>query len=817
MPDVMMRLGSEMLVFEGAMGTMLHRAGLEPGQCPEFLNLVEPEIIQNVHHSYYLVGADCSTSNTFGGSRPKLAEYGLEDQLEEINRAGVRLAREGGAPHVLADIGPTGLVMEPVGTATFDELFDIYAEQARALAMEAPDAFCLETFTDIAELRCAVLACKSVSEIPVIACVTIGGQGRMDLSGTDPVTAAVILEAAGAAAIGINCGLGPDMVLRYAKQMVGATTLPVIAQPNAGIPVLDAQGRTLYSGTPAEFAAFAVEAWQSGLAAVGSCCGSSPSYTGAMADEVSHKWCVEVEGRGFSSTVLAGPRAIAEIGAGPFRIIGERINPTGKKDLKESLLEGSVGVARRFAVEQTEAGADLLDVNVGAAGVDAADMLPKVMTAATSVSDLPLVIDTTDIKALRESLRRYPGKALVNSVNGDPASMESVIPLAAQYGAALVVLALDDQGIPESPDGRMSIVRRVRSVANALGIPDRDLVVDALTMTAATDLGAPDTTLETTRLAHEMGLSTTLGVSNVSHGLPNRTRLNSAFVRAAAAVGLSSAIANPNEAAMVATVQLVNERRAEVGAGAAEPESPAALRAEFYQELAEANRVAALGMATSEATAAKPGEELTPTDKLRRAVLNGASDETPALVDALITAGTSPTEVIADVLTPAIQDLGDAYGRGEVFLPQMIVAAEAMKAGVTQAKTYLNAEEVAAQSRGRVAFATVKGDIHSIGKDICISMLESQGYEVENLGVDVTLDRVLEVASTVDAIALSALMTTTLPAMSATVASVREAHPAKPVLVGGAVVTEEWARSVGALYSSDAPGCVAAVSAALHR
>ncbi|MDO9176408.1 MAG: homocysteine S-methyltransferase family protein, partial [Actinomycetota bacterium] len=421
-----------------------------------------------VHRLYRLAGADCVTTNTFGGSAPKLAEYDLADRVAALNVAAVRIAQREGGPHVLADVGPTGLVLEPMGSATFDEVFAAFAEQVAALASAGPDAIFIETMTDIAEARCAVLAAKSVCDLPVFVTCTFGLTGRMDLSGTEPETAAVILEAAGADAIGMNCGLGPEQMLPLLRRLLAATTLPVIAQPNAGLPHLDDAGQTVFPGTPDEMGAFAASVREAGGSLVGSCCGSTPVFTGAIVDAVADKPFVEVAGRGLAGLVVAGPRKYVSIGgSAPVRVIGERINPTGKKALADELRAGSMSMVRTFAAEQQAIGADLLDVNVGAAGVDAPTVLPAAVLAVVGTSDLPLVIDTTDPVALEAALRVYPGRALINSVNGDPASMESVLPLAAKYGAAVAILALDDHGIPETAEGRTAVVERVRDAAHA--------------------------------------------------------------------------------------------------------------------------------------------------------------------------------------------------------------------------------------------------------------------------------------------------------------------------------------------------------------
>ncbi|NTW28306.1 MAG: dihydropteroate synthase [Coriobacteriia bacterium] len=813
MPDIMMRLGRDLLIIDGAMGTMLQRAGIPAGECPELINVTAPEVISEIHRFYRLAGADCATTNTFGGSRPKLAEYGLGDRVAELNRAAVYLARKEGGAHILADVGPTGLVMEPLGSATFEEVFAAFAEQMTALAAENPDAIMLETFTDIAEVRCAVMAAKSVCDLPVFASCTFGASGRMDLSGTDPETAAVVLEAAGADAVGMNCGLGPEQMLPLVARMVASTRLPVFVQPNAGLPTLDASGATVFPGTPDEMAAAAVQFRAAGAAMIGSCCGSTPTFTGAIVAEVADMDVVEVEGRGYAGTVLAGPRRVVTLGAtAPMRVVGERINPTGKRALADSLRAGSMSIVRSFAGDQQEAGADLLDVNVGAAGVDAVATLPAAVLALVGTTDLPLVIDTTDFAALEAALRIYPGRALINSVNGDPASIAAVLPLAARYGAAMVVLALDDAGIPASIDGRVAVVERVRKAAHEAGLSDDALVVDALVMTAATDPGAPRVTLGALAAAHERGLATILGVSNVSHGLPDRPLLNAAFLGAAAEAGLDAALLNPNDHVVMEALRTVNVARAAQDAGVIGhgEDAWAAWDAAYAAALAHA---ASGTEALAGASGAGEGAA-DPATALEAAVLRGDTDGAPALIDAVIAGGLAAEDVISAVLAPAIQRLGDAYGRGEVFLPQLMVAAEAMKAAVAQVKTHLP-EGGAGISAGRVVFATVKGDIHSIGKDICVSLLESQGFEVTDLGVDVAGEAVVTAAADADAVCLSALMTTTLPAMRATVDAVRARYSAMPVLVGGAVVTGEWAASIGVGYAADAPGCVRAVREAV--
>ena len=720
----MMRLGRDMLVVEGAMGTMLQQAGLSTESiAPEYISLIEPETIKNIHRFYAFAGADCAISNTFGASEFKLAEYNLEDQLEQINRTGVKLARAGGAPHILADIGPSGLALEPIGEATLNDVFDAFERQAKALAMENPDAFLLETFTDIAEIRMAIFACKKVApKIPVIASITCNDAGRMELSGTDPATAAIILEAAGADAVGLNCGLGPEQMLPLIESMTQATRLPVVVQPNAGLPIVDEEGNTVYPGTAEEMGAFAKGAYQMGVAAIGSCCGSTPDFTGAIADELYHKQALPTEGRGFDTPVVAGPRRHVVIGQGDTKLIGERINPTGKAELTEELLFGSLDTALRYAREQEAEGADLLDINVGAAGVDEYAMLPEVVRAVNDISTLPLVFDSRDPEALEAALRIYPGRALINSVNGDPASFEPLFALAKKFGACMIVLALDENGIPDSAQGRLEVIETLRARARASGLGDERLLVDSLVMAQAIDAEAPEVTLETMRLVKQTGLATVLGISNVSYGMGDRAEVNAEFFEAAKAVGLDAAIVNP----------------AEVGEQAA-------------------------GVRTEHA----PVEDLT---KL------------------------------------SMEELAEKFKSGEIFLPQLMVAIDALKEQRPR-------QALSSDKRPVVLFATVKGDIHSIGKDICVSLLDSQGYRVIDMGVDVSTERILNATRQTDpvAVCLSALMTTTLPNMKATIDAMHEEFPAIPVCVGGAVVTDAWATGNEAEYSSDAPSCVTLV------
>jgi 5-methyltetrahydrofolate--homocysteine methyltransferase len=787
MPDIVSRLGIEVLVADGGMGTMLQRAGIPAEQCPEQLNITAPDVVLEIHRNYVLAGADCITTNTFGGSRPKLASYGLGEQVVELNREAVRLARTAGAVHVLGDVGPTGLVMEPIGDVSFDEMYGHFAEQVRALAEAEPDAILIETMTDIAEARCALIAARDVCDLPVFVSVTLGENGRTELSGTSPDAAAVILEACGAAAVGLNCGLGPEQMLPLLQDMAEATWLPLFVQPNAGIPRSEG-GETVFPGTPEEMGRAAAEFVDTGAVLVGSCCGSTPSFTGAISDAVDGR-TPRTGRRRQPGLALASVQKTVRIGdTSRVAIVGERINPTGRVELADSLRTGSMSVVRELAIAQQHDGADLLDVNVGAVDVDEQVVLPSVVRTLSTLSELPLVIDNTDAGAVDAALKVYPGRALLNSVSGGEAALRDLLPVARRWGAAVLILALDDDGIPADVEGRLQVAQAVRSAAHAAGLDDRDLAVDCLTLAAATDPTAAGVTLEAVRaVTEEWGLPTILGVSNVSHGLPGRGPLNAAFFAMAVQAGLSAAIADPSDLSI-----LRSRAAAELIAGK-DPEA----RRWIAWTRAES--------ASSDAIREEEIESRDPRAALAEAIASGDRDGAPSLVEGLVADGSDPADVIAGIMTPAIQELGEAFGRGEVFLPQLMVAADAMKAAVAVAKGHL---PDGGANEGTVVFGTVEGDIHSIGKDICVSLLESAGFEVIDLGVDVPAERFVEAAERADAVCLSALMTTTLPSMRATTEAL---SGAVPVVVGGAVVTDSFARSIGAGYADDAPGCVVAV------
>jgi 5-methyltetrahydrofolate--homocysteine methyltransferase len=826
MPDISLRFNRDIIVVDGAMGTMLQRAEIPADECGMLLNVIDPELIVDIHRQYRLAGAQALTTNSFGGTRAKLAAYGLADKVADLNRAAVRLAKSVGPEHVLADVGHCGLLLEPLGNARFDEVFEQYAEQISALAAEEPDAILIETMADIADARCALLAARSVCDLPVIVCCTFDETGHMELSGTDPATAAIILEATGASAVGMNCSLGPTQLLPLIREMAQATTLPLIIQPNAGMPQIDDAGKTFYTGTADDFAEAAGAFRRAGVQLIGSCCGSTPAFTSAIYATVANSNVVKRPAPSFAKHVVAAS-PVAHVSLGPgqaTQIIGERINPTGKPELATELEKGLLSLVLEYGESQERAGARLIDVNVGAPMVDARVALPAAVQALQGFVTGPLVFDTTDPVALERALKVYPGRAIINSVNGDPESYEHVFELACTYGAAVIVLTLDESGIPKTVEERLAIAERVRLEAHRRGLRDEDLLFDVLTMTAATDASAPQTTLEGVRELTKRGLATVLGVSNVSHGLPERAALNASFVGAAIAAGLSAAIANPNDPIMSESVRLANAQKDTLSY----EESLAEWRSVYDRVMARVGDAAfARGggskKADSNAAAGGPGanakgqeqDAVAPEELLKQAVLRGDRDATPSLIDAVIEQGMPAANIVDSLLTPLLEELGEAFARGEAFLPQMMLAAGSMKVAVARIKEHLpetDEDEVA----GKVIFCTVKGDVHSIGKDICVALLESQGFKVFDLGVDVSAADIIERARTedVDVICLSALMTTTLPNMKATVEAIYEQlpqyvqSPHRAVAVGGAVVSARWAAEINAAYEPDAPACV---------
>jgi 5-methyltetrahydrofolate--homocysteine methyltransferase len=795
-------LQERVLVLDGAMGTMLQERGLRPGQAPEEMNLDSPGVVEAVHREYAAAGADLIVTNTFGANRVKLAHYGLEQRLREINARAVEIARLAAGPQgwVVGSIGPTGRFVEPLGDASFDEMADIFRQQAQALVDAGADALSFETFLDLKEIRAGVIAAREVSaDIPVIAMLTFDDKGRSVL-GTPPEAAAVVLEAAGADVVGSNCGLGPDGITEVLETMRAVTSLPLISQANAGLPRLEG-GITIFPASPEEMTAYHGRLLELGVRIIGGCCGTTPAHIAAIRAALEgrdQRW--RSTGPDPAVTFLASRSRVVSLGSGrPVAVIGERINPTGKKAFAAELREGKLSYIRAEAMGQLERGAHLLDVNVGLPGIDEPAMMEQAVFCVTSAVQAPLVLDSSDPDALERGLRAVDGKALVNSVSGEEKSLRRVLPLVKKYGAAVVALTLDGSGIPETAAARLEVARRIVAEAERLGIPRRDVVVDCLTLTVSAEQERARETLAAIRaVKQELGCPTVLGVSNISFGLPRRPLVSSAFFAMAMEAGLDAAIINPREEAMMdawrAAMVLLNR----------DPAATAYIAAYAGSQQAPA--------------AAADGQPLDIRQRLARGVVDGDRDGIVHLVEEALAQGMAPLAVSTEGLLPGLEEVGRRFEKNIVFLPQVMQSAETMQRAFAYIKPLLAGAD--AVSRGRILMATVEGDIHDIGKNIVCTLLENHGYEVIDLGKNVAADRIVAEAleRQVDAVGLSALMTTTMTEMERVIARLKERGVPSFTMVGGAVVTQEYADSIGAdLYARDAMEAVAKVGRLLER
>lgn len=788
----------KVLILDGAMGTMLQERGLKPGQSPEELNLTMPDVVASVHRDYVEAGADIIITNTFGGSRFKLAHYGLEGQLAEINAHAVEIARKEarGSAYVGGSIGPTGQFVEPLGEIPFDEMKAAFREQAEALIAAGADLISLETFLDIKECRAALIAIREVSgTIPVIAMLTFDDNGRSVL-GTPPESAAITLAAAGANIIGSNCGLGVDGIYDILCRMRAATRLPLISQANAGLPQL-IDGATVFPGTPEEMTAYHERMIGLGVRVIGGCCGTTPSHIHAMKTALGtaqQPWQPPQQTTGL--TLLSSRSGWTAIGGGAkTAIIGERINPTGKKLYSQELQEGKVAYVRREAMEQVAAGATLLDVNVGAPGIDEPAAMERAVFCAAAAAGVPLVLDSSNPAALERGLKAADGKVLINSVSGEAKSLRRVLPLAKKYGAAVIGLALDRKGIPDTAEGRLAIARRIRNAARRHGIPDADIIIDCLTLTVSAEQKRAAETLRAIRLVKQkLGLSTVLGVSNISFGLPQRPLISSAFFAMAMEAGLDAAIINPKDRAMMdvwrSAMVLLNR------------DHQAAAYIETYR--GEQSSVSVL--------VAAPDTPLSIRERLAQAVINGDRDGIVPLVEEALREGLVPMQVSNEGFLPGLEEVGRRFEKNIFFLPQVMQSADTMQAGFARLKEEMKGQRF--ESRGRILMATVEGDIHDIGKNIVCTLLENHGFEVFDIGKNVSASTIIAKAKeyAVDAVGLSALMTTTMSEMDNVIRRLKAAGIKTFTMVGGAVVTQEYADRIGAdLYARDAMEAVARI------
>lgn len=758
------------LVMDGAMGTMLQKSGLRLGERPDLLSVTAPQAVERVTRLYVQAGSDLVCANTFGTNARKLAGCGYTvSQVAEAAVACAKRACAGSGVRVMLDIGPIGELLEPAGTLQFEQAYEIFKEVMVAGWRAGADVLLLETMTDLYEVKAGILAAKENTPLPVLVSMTFEESGRT-FTGCSVEAMAATAGGLGADGLGINCSMGPQEIFPLAQRLCACTPLPVFIKPNAGLPD-PASG--VYSVTPQQFCD-AMQPYKAlGISAVGGCCGTTPEYLSLLAQSFKNER---------PAPRMYAPRPVVctptrTVFVAPATVIGERINPTGKKLFKEALRAGDMDYILAQAAEQAEAGAQILDVNVGLPEIDEVDLMRRAVKAIQSVTDLPLQLDSTRPEVLEAGLRVYSGKPIVNSVNGEKKVLDAVLPLCKKYGAAVVGLTLDEKGIPESAQERFAIARRIVKAAAEAGIGPQDVYIDCLTLTASAQQTAVAETLRAVRMVKEqLGVKTVLGVSNISFGLPCREQINVSFLSLALANGLDLPIMNPNSEAMMAAVRsfrVLSGQDAQAGAyiacyGGQTPAAPVN---------------AAQGMS------------------LRDAVLQGLKAPAAAAARTELEHA-QPEQVVNEILIPALDTVGERFERGTLFLPQLLQSAGAAQAAFDLVKERIAAAGVQGASRGRIVIATVQGDIHDIGKNIVKVILENYGYEMHDLGRDVAPQAVVAAVKKYDVrlVGLSALMTTTLPSMAKTIALLRQECPGCQTMVGGAVLTPEYARAIGADY-----------------
>ena len=780
--NILQQLGKTWVFFDGGTGSLLQKAGLQPGEAPETWNLTHPDEILRLHREYLLAGSDVIMTNTFG-----LNALRFPGQVEEICRRAVGLAQEArasaGRPEaaVALDLGPTGRLLKPLGDLDFEEAVRLYSEVVSVGAQDGVDAVMIETMGDSLEMKAAVLAAKECSTLPVFVTMTFDAGGKM-LTGGTPEAMVAMLEGLRVDALGINCSLGPEQMLPLVQRMAEVSSLPLIVNPNAGLPRVDSAGQTVYDIGAEQFSHFMRQIALSGAHALGGCCGTTPEYIRRMIAVCRplHFHPPEPKHR----SVIASASRTAEIGQKPV-LIGERINPTGKKRFKEALLSGDMDYILSEGLAQEDAGADILDVNVGLPGIEEASVLPQVVLQLENIVPLPLQLDTADPKAMERALRLVAGKPLVNSVSGKQESMDAVFPLVARYGGVVVALLLDENGIPDTAAGRLEIAGAILREAAKYGIAKEDLVFDALAMAISAGDQSAKVTLETLRgIRDQLHANSILGVSNISFGLPNRPLINAAFLTMALESGLNCAILNP------LNTTVMDHWHAWLALSGRDESCKGLLAAFTGREASES---------------ASSSDALSLRECILRGLKSRVQEKTRA---ALAQQGADPLALIDAQLIPALDEAGRAFEQGLLFLPQLLLCAEAASSAFEEVKRSL---PVSGAERGSIILATVKGDIHDIGKNIVKVLLENYGYRVLDLGKDVPPEIILSCAlqENIRLVGLSALMTTTVSSMEETIHLLREKAPGVLVLVGGAVLNEDYARRIGAdFYAKDAMAAV---------
>ena len=784
------QLGKQLLFFDGAMGTMMQKAGLKPGENGELWNLREPEKVYGIHKAYADAGCHIIKTNTFGANRFKLEGSGYA--VEEVVAAAVKLARRAIGPGgmVALDLGPTGKLLEPLGDLGFEEAVSAFGEMVRA-GQDGADLILIETMSDTYEIKAAVLAAKENSDLPIVVTVTPDADGHL-LTGGDLPTVVCMLEGLGVDVVGLNCGFGPSEMKKHLKTMAAVSDTPLAVNPNAGLPETE-NGQVKYRVQPEEFAEVMEELVGEGAWMIGGCCGTTPDHIRAMIERCRGHELQPIRLKkktwvsSYTKTVTFGGRPV---------IIGERINPTGKARLKQALRENDMEYLYREGIVQTENGAHILDVNVGLPGIDEPSMMVQAVKGLQAVLDTPLQIDTSNVEAMERALRCYNGKPLINSVNGKEESMRAVFPLAKKYGGVIIALTLDENGIPETAEGRIAIAKKILARAAEYGIGKENIVVDSLAMTVSTGAENAAAALDTLDyLRHTEGVHTSLGVSNISFGLPARDYINSTFFAMALARGLSAGILNPASGAMMSTYRSYCALTG-VDEGCRE----------YVENYAGVTAVQTVPTKTDTGkTKTAPAGGGSEKDSLHQAIVKGLKEQAFRAASEMVKT-TAPLEIINLDLVPALDEVGSGFEKHTIFLPQLLMSADAAKEAFEALKRHMVSQGLTEEKKGKIVLATVKGDIHDIGKNIVRVLLENYGYEVIDLGKDVAPETVVETVRKEQAplVGLSALMTTTVDSMEETICQLREAADCK-VVVGGAVLTESYAAKIGAdHYSKDA-------------
>lgn len=795
----------EIRYLDGATGSNLLKAGMPTGVCPEQWILEHRDVCLNLQKEYVAAGTDILYCPTFSGNRVKLSEYHLEEHMEEMITKLVGISKEAAASTdrrvlIAGDLTMTGRQLIPMGTMELEELISIYKEQICYLEQAGVDLLVVETMMSLQEARAALIAAKEVSELPVMVTMTFEKDGRT-LFGTDALTAAIVLEKLGAAAIGANCSTGPAKMQEIIRTMAQSVNIPVIAKPNAGLPYTDACGNTCYSMDPEQFSQEMVLLAEAGASILGGCCGTTPEYIrGVKAATQNRKPFVPVKS---TARYLTSERMTVTFSLDQnFLIVGERINPTGKKAFQASLREGSLDMVRRFAEEQEACGARILDINMGMSGINEKEMMIQAIREVGSVTNLPLSLDSSHVEVLEEALRQYPGRALINSISLEREKFEKLLPLAAKYGAMFILLPLSDKGLPESLDEKKAIIQRIVDRALELGLTKEDIIVDGLVTTIGANKNAALETLETIRYCKKLGLATICGLSNISFGMPERSYVNTAFLTLAISAGLTMAIANPSQELLVscalATDLLLNKEEADIR----------------YIEYMSAIKEKQEQMKKQTTDKQEQNTVIPQQDDvyhlLHNAVLKGERKSIATLTKKALDQGEDPSKILNQALLPAINLVGEYFDKGRYFLPQLIASAESMKNAINVLEPLL-LKKADTADMPVVVMATVEGDIHDIGKNLVTLMLKNYGFQVIDLGKDVPSDLIIRTARehNADIIGLSALMTTTMQRMREVVFMAKEEGISSKILIGGAVISKEFAKEIGADgYAGDAAEAV---------